>query len=124
MLSQVLVTLRLAQQDDKGYYSCDSEDLDNGFIRYRECNLADWLGLPWSCGKLEATLTRRAYKTSTSWVSGRRKWGVERRGPGRSKEDRRREQVEREAQGRTVQPVAEERSEHVAGTIGILENAG
>ena len=26
-------------------------------------------------------------------------WGVERRGPGRTKEDRRREQLEREAQG-------------------------
>ena len=33
---------------------------------------------------------------------GRRKWGVERRGPGRTKEDRRHEQLERETQGRHV----------------------
>ena len=65
-----------------------------------------------------------------SWVSGRRKWGVERRGPGRTKEDRRREQLERETQGRHVKPVvlAEELSErrrqaHATGTVSDMEAA-
>ena len=53
--------------------------------------------------KLEAIMKMRAHKVDFSWwVSGRRKWGVERRGPGRTKEDRRREQLERETQGRHV----------------------
>ena len=39
----------LAHPVDRGYDSCDSEDLDSGFVRYRERNLADRLGLrmPW-----------------------------------------------------------------------------
>ena len=40
-----------------------------------------------------------------SWLPGRRGWGDARRGPGRTQEDRRREQLVRAAQGRTVQPV-------------------
>ena len=77
---------------------CDSEDLDSGFVRYRERNLADWLGLrmSWPGWKLQAISTMTAYQVDFfSWVSGRRKWGDERRGPGRTK-DRRREQLERE----------------------------
>ena len=30
--------------EDKCYDSCDSEDMNTGFRRYKECNLADWLG--------------------------------------------------------------------------------
>ena len=118
---------------DRGYDSCDSEDLDSGFVRYRERNLADWLGLrtPWQGWKLEAISTMRAYQVDfSSWVSGRRKWGVERRGPGRTKEDRRREQLERETQGRHVQPVvlaeelsARRRRVHATGTVSVMEAA-
>ena len=56
----------------------------------------------------------RAFQVDfSSWVSGRRRWADERRGPGRTKEDRWREQRERETQGRHVQPVvlAEDLSE-------------
>ena len=115
---------------DRGYDSCDSEDLDSGFVRYRERNLADWLGLrtPRPGWKLEAISTMRAYQVDFfSWVSGRRKWGVERRGPGRTKEDRRREQLERETQGRHVQPVslaeelsARRRRVHATGTVSDI----
>ena len=112
--SQPLATL--TPQVDRGYDSCDSEDLDTGFVWHRERNLADWLGLrkPWSGWKLEAIMTMRAHQVDfSSWVSGRRKWGIERRGPGRTKEDRQRDQLERETQGRHVQPVvlAEELAE-------------
>ena len=112
---------------------CDTEDLDSGFVRYRERNLADWLGLsmPWPGWKLETISTMRAYQVDfSSWVSGRRKWGVERRGPDRTKEDRRRKQLERETQGRHVQPVvlAEELSErrgraHATGPVSDMEAA-
>lgn len=34
---------------DPGYDSCGSEDLDSGFQRYREINLASWLGLRLPC---------------------------------------------------------------------------
>ena len=72
----------------------------------------------------------RAHRVDfSSWVSGRRKWGVERRGPGRTKENRRREQQEKETQGRHVQPVvlAEElaeqaRREHAMAILGTLED--
>ena len=62
MASQTLATL--PQQDDRGYDSCGSEDMDSGFVRHRERNLADWLGLrkPWPGWKLEAIMTMRAYK--------------------------------------------------------------
>ena len=40
-----------------------------------------------------------------SWLPRCRRWGDARRGPGRTQDDRRREQLVREAQGRTVQPV-------------------
>ena len=79
---------------DRGYDSCDSEDLESGFVRYREQNLADWLGLrlPWPGWKLEAISTMRAFQLDfSSWVSGRRRWADERRGPGRTREDRRRD---------------------------------
>ena len=92
---------------DHGYDSCGSEDLDSGFVRCREQCLADWLDLrmPWPGWKLEAISTMRAYQVDFfSWVSGRRGWADERRGPGRTKEDRRREQLERGNQGRHVQP--------------------
>ena len=122
-----------APQVDHGYDSCDSEDLDSGFVRYREQNLADWLGLrpPWPGWKLEAISTMRAYQVDFfSWVSGRRRWADERRGPGRTKEDRRREQLERETQGRLVQPVvlAEELSErrrrgHATGPVNDMAAA-
>ena len=118
---------------DHGYDSCDSEDLDSGFVRYREQCLADWLGLrmPWPGWKLEAISTMRAFQVDFySWVSGRRRWADERRGPGRTKEDRRREQLERETQGRHVQPVvlAEElserrRREHATGTVSLMAAA-
>ena len=114
-------------QGDRGYDSCDSEDLDSGFVRYRERNLADWLGLrkPWPGWKLEAIMSMRAHQVDfSSWVSGRRKWGIERRGPGRTQEDRQRDQLERETQGRHVQPVvlAEEladrrRRAHATGPV-------
>ena len=116
---------------DRGYDSCDSEDLDSGFVRYRERNLADWLGLrtPWPGWKLEAISTMRAYQVDfSSWVSGRQKWGIERRGPGRAKADRRREQLERETQGRHVQPVvlaeelsARRRRVHATGQVSDIE---
>ena len=59
-------------------------------------------------------MTMKAHQVDfSSWVSGRRKWGVERRGPGRTIEDRQRDQLEREKLGRHVQPVvlAEELAE-------------
>ena len=69
----------------------------------------------------------RAYQVDFSWVSGRRKWGVERRDPGRTKEHRR---LGRETQGRHVQPVvlAEELSErkgraHATGPVSDMEGA-
>ena len=120
---------------DRGYDSCDSEDLDSGFVRYREQNLAEqnWLGLrtPWPGWKLEAISTMRAYQVDfSSWVSGRRKWGIERRGPGRTKADRWREQLERETQGRHVQPVvlaedlsAGRRRVHATGQVSDIEAA-
>ena len=124
--------ITLAHPVAKSNDSCDSEDLDGGFVRYRERNL-DWLGLsmPWPGWKLEAISTMRAYQVDFySWVSERRKWGVERRGPGSTKEDRRREQLERETQGRHVQPVilAEELSErrgraHATGPVSDMEAA-
>ena len=76
-------------------------------------------------------MAMRAYKVDfLSWVSGRRKWGVERRGPGKTKEDRRREQLERETQGRHVEPVvlaeelsARRRRAHATGTVSDMEAA-
>ena len=73
----------------------------------------------------------RAYQVDFfSCVSGRRRWADERRGPGRTKEDRRREQLERKTQGRHVQPVvlAEGISErrrrgHATGTVSDMAAA-
>ena len=100
------------QADDRGYDSCDSEDMNIRFRRYKERNLADWLGtrLPWEGWTYDATcaMTSTAHKIDLySWLPGRRRWGDARRGPGRTQEDtvRRREQLVRAAQGRTVQPV-------------------
>ena len=101
-----------------------------GSSGHRERNLADWLGLrkPWPGWKLEAIMTMRAHQVDfSSWVSGRRKWGVERRGPGRTKEDRQRDQLEREKLGRHVQPVvlaeelAERRRRAHATVGGVLQ---
>lgn len=57
-------------------------------------------------------------------------WDVERRGPGRSREDRRRGQLEREAQGRTVKPVvladelaARRHREHAMAAVGGMKVA-
>ena len=64
-----------------------------------------------------------------SRLLGRRRWGDERRGPGRSKEDMRRE-LDRETQDRTVQPVvsAEELADrrhrkHTMAAVGHLRDA-
>ena len=65
------VPTTLVQPDDRGYDSCDSEDLDSGFLRYRESNLATWLGkrLPWAGWRLEAMLTMRApIISASSWL--------------------------------------------------------
>ena len=46
--SQVLASPM--QMGNRGYDSCDNEDMESGFLRYRENNLATWLGLrlPWA----------------------------------------------------------------------------
>ena len=51
-----------AQPADTGYDSYDSENIDTGFVRHRESNLANWLGLrlPWAGLRLETIRTTRA----------------------------------------------------------------
>ena len=76
-----------------GYHSCDTDDLNNGFIRYRERNLSE-RQVPGGL-RLEAILTIQAYKVDfSSCVSGRRYCDVERRDSDRSKENRQRKQLE------------------------------
>ena len=45
-----LVAVHPVQSDDRGYDSCDSEDIKRGLIRNRNHNLVTWLGLrkPWA----------------------------------------------------------------------------
>ena len=75
--------------EDNGYDSFDSEDMNNGFRRYKERNLAAWLGtrIPWEGWTHEAihTMIDGAYMIDLySWLPGRRRWGDSRRGPGRT----------------------------------------
>ena len=73
-------------------------------------------------------VTSTAHKIDLySWLPGRRRWGDACRCPGRTQEDRRREQLARAAQGRHVQPVvlAEELAErrrrgHATGTVSDM----
>ena len=79
---------------------CDSEDMNTGFRRYKGRNVADWLGtrLPWEGWTYEATcaMIGKAHMIDLySWLPGRRRWGDARRGPGRTQDDRRREQLVR-----------------------------
>ena len=79
-------TVPQEHSDDRGYDSCDSEDMNTGFRRYKESNLADWLGmrLPWEGWTYEATcaMTSTAHKIDLLVAACPTQMGRRTQGPG------------------------------------------